>query len=657
MRNRSLLSFPVLLGAALAHADPIWTANGPDGGNIAMIAASPGWLYAATGDGVFRSNDQGANWQRAGTQIARGTGILTVTVSPHDANLVLAGAVGMVYRSTDAGENWSPVAVSTSPTRFVFSSRPIYSNEVFAISTSAIASEPGALLRSSSGGLAWQVVNGPNAAPLLAKGFAADQLLDRYYALDGGQQLLMSENGGSTWIVSGSIAMPANNSRQPLLVDPTDSNFVIWSADNLDASYLQRHRVSSGVTSYVMTTYTANELAGDNGMAGRLWFSAIHEFSTPPQRLYESTDHGQNWIDVNADRPVRMLSADPSVSGRLYGTTGGGPEVSEDAGRHWQTRSSGIPLAPANAVSVDPRDPSVIVAATAGNGVWRSVDGGEHWTQASGLHHRAALSLARSVQDANTLYASSDPGLFRSNDGGSSWIQLPATVFTGTADLRLARILVDRGDANRLVAYHALLSRVGWSDDGGLTWRAATGLDSNAHRIVALPNGSGRVYALGYPHASYPMHRADSHGADFVAVDSAAITHALGVHPYNDARLVALRPGATGTAAYLSNDAGETWQLRGAVPLATAVYESHIRFDPCDPEILYAATGNWVYRSDDLGLTWQQETMPLKSNRFADLEARCANGALVVASASPESSVQVRVSSLSDRILRGGFDG
>ncbi len=120
MRQHSLVALTLLLAIGAAQADPTWLANGPDGGNITMMAASAGWLYAATGDGIFRSNDQGTNWHRAGTDIPRGTAISTLVVSPHGDNVVLAGSAGFIYRSSDAGASWTSVAVSGSRGAYCF---------------------------------------------------------------------------------------------------------------------------------------------------------------------------------------------------------------------------------------------------------------------------------------------------------------------------------------------------------------------------------------------------------------------------------------------------------------------------------------------------------------------------------------------------------
>lgn len=657
MRQHSLVALSLLLAIGAAQADPTWLANGPDGGNITMMAASAGWLYAATGDGIFRSNDQGTNWQRAGNDIPRGTAISTLVVSPHDDNVVLAGSAGFIYRSSDAGASWTSIAVSGSPGRIVFNEQPGYANEVLFASSSSLATQAGALQRSSNAGQTWQSVNGPSATPLLAKGVVADPQRDRYYALDGGQQLLMSINGGTTWTAAGAVAAASSNGRQPMLVNRADNDYVLWSADNLDATYLQRHRVSTGVTSQVFTAYTAQELAADPVVAGRIWFSAIQEFSSPPQRLFESIDHGQTWVDVNADRPVRMLAADPIQSGLLYGTTTAGPEISQDGGRHWEVRAFRIAQAPTRAVLVDSRDPALILAGTTGNGVWRSGDAGQNWQRSIGMDYRSVLSLAQTAQNPDVVYAGTDVGVFRSLDGGVRWTGLPAASFPGSNDSRLTRLFVNRDNGDHLVAVNDGSGKVGWSDDGGLSWRAATGLPgSTARRLAASPNGSGRVYALGPPSVSQPLRRADSHGAQFVTVGVAANFYALAVHPDNDARLVSIQSSPQGPTVYVSDDAGDTWLPRGTLAIASPADESHLRFDPCDPETIYAATGNWVYRSVDRGLSWQQESTPLRSSRHSDLDARCSAGSITVAVASPDSSTQIRRGVASDRILRSSFD-
>ncbi len=67
----------------------------------------PAKLWAAGGDGVFRSNDDGVNWQRVGQALPEPNTIVNgITVS--DEAIVATTDRGL-YRSIDGGGNWTAV--------------------------------------------------------------------------------------------------------------------------------------------------------------------------------------------------------------------------------------------------------------------------------------------------------------------------------------------------------------------------------------------------------------------------------------------------------------------------------------------------------------------------------------------------------------------
>jgi photosystem II stability/assembly factor-like uncharacterized protein len=64
----------------------------------------PSVLYAATRDGVYKSIDAGAHWQRYGL---RDQTVNQVVVDPHAARRLYAATIDDgVFKSTDAGKNW-----------------------------------------------------------------------------------------------------------------------------------------------------------------------------------------------------------------------------------------------------------------------------------------------------------------------------------------------------------------------------------------------------------------------------------------------------------------------------------------------------------------------------------------------------------------------
>jgi photosystem II stability/assembly factor-like uncharacterized protein len=89
--------------------------------DLAVHPDSPDIVYAATAaEGLYRSTDGGASWlQLTGLSI---NDVRAVAIDPHDPDVVYAGAEGTfsgqpggVYRSLDAGDNWTPMIAGMEP--------------------------------------------------------------------------------------------------------------------------------------------------------------------------------------------------------------------------------------------------------------------------------------------------------------------------------------------------------------------------------------------------------------------------------------------------------------------------------------------------------------------------------------------------------------
>ncbi len=106
--------YAVVQGALWASVDGAhsWTHRGADSfpaGIDALAVASqhPGQLWAAGGGRLFRSFQDGANWQPVGQALPEpNTTVNGIAVS--DQTIVLTTDRGL-YRSADGGENWTPV--------------------------------------------------------------------------------------------------------------------------------------------------------------------------------------------------------------------------------------------------------------------------------------------------------------------------------------------------------------------------------------------------------------------------------------------------------------------------------------------------------------------------------------------------------------------
>ena len=170
--------------------------------------------------------------------------------------------------------------------------------------------------------------------------------------------------------------------------------------------------------------------------------------------VYRSTDGGQTWANMGLSDTrhisrVRVHPADPDVVyvaalGHAYGPNDErGIFRSRDGGKNWERVLFRSENAGAADLSLDPNNPRVLYAAiwqtrrtpwsliSGGeeSGIFKSVDGGDTWTEITdnpglpgGLKGRigVAVSPAKSGRVWATIEAE-DCGVYRSDNGGDTW--------------------------------------------------------------------------------------------------------------------------------------------------------------------------------------------------------------------------------------------
>jgi photosystem II stability/assembly factor-like uncharacterized protein len=144
---------------------------------------------------------------------------------------------------------------------------------------------------------------------------------------------------------------------------------------------------------------------------------------------------------------IRALAIDPITPSTVYaGTSRQGVYRSTDGGTHWSAINvgfptvSGLPSIAVLAIAIDPKTPSTLYLGTDGSGVFRSENGGESWQPIkSGLADAIVRSLAVDPKTPATVYAGTDKGVFKSTNGGASW----TAVNTGMGSLRVNALAID----------------------------------------------------------------------------------------------------------------------------------------------------------------------------------------------------------------------
>jgi len=286
-----------------------------------------------------------------------------------------------------------------------------------------------------------------------------------------------------------------------------------------------------------------------------------------------------------------------AVNGGIFKTT--------DAGRTWTPLFDDQPTASIGALAVAPSAPDTIYAGSGeglqrpdlsvGDGMYKSTDGGTHWTH---LGLRDAQQIAKIVvdpADANRLYVAvlghpygpnAERGVYRSIDGGATFERvLYANVDTGAVDLAL-----DPRDPRTLYAAMWAARQAPWeiggsyerpdagsglykSTDGGTTWnRVEGGLPTRAQGIgrigIAIAaSDPQRVYVQADSPSAGGLYRSDDAGATWSRVNTEERIGGRG----DDFSGVTADPRnrdvvwVANTSTYRSTDGGRTFvALRGA---------------------------------------------------------------------------------------------
>jgi photosystem II stability/assembly factor-like uncharacterized protein len=234
--------------------------------------------------------------------------------------------------------------------------------------------------------------------------------------------------------------------------------------------------------------------------------------------IYKTTDAGKTWsyAGLRDTHMIAKLDIDPHDPNVVYAASMGhvfkpNPErgifKTTDGGAHWRKvlfvddNTGGIDLA------MDSRDPHVLYAAMwqaqrqpwkltsggPGSGLYKSVDGGAHWTKistnpgfATGILGKIGVSVAAS--NPRIVYAiaqARDGGVFRSNDAGATWKRVNSEWKLRQRAFYYTAIFVD--PTNPEVAYAPNVDALYKTKDGGRTWTGLRGPHGDNHIVWINP--------------------------------------------------------------------------------------------------------------------------------------------------------------------------
>jgi photosystem II stability/assembly factor-like uncharacterized protein len=234
--------------------------------------------------------------------------------------------------------------------------------------------------------------------------------------------LLRSEDGGVSWRpVTGILPRPATAAKAPRgKILPVSATTRLPETKIFDV----RFSTAVGNTVYVATAQGLFE-SSDNGTAwkktsglvsaGAVYKVVLHAsdpnwiVAQSSKHVYVSGDRGATWTETRLGDSVMKINdlTFGGAPGRILAGTSHGLFESVDGGKSWNRGTSGLPMIPVNQFNVSRKQPSsMYFLSLAENQIYRSTDGGEHWTRFDdgGLRGLSIQSMAPGASQMADLF-------------------------------------------------------------------------------------------------------------------------------------------------------------------------------------------------------------------------------------------------------------
>ena len=333
---------------------------------------------------------------------------------------------------------------------------------------------------------------------------------------------------------------------------------------------------------------------------------------------------------------VLDVAVDPQDKSILYvATAGGGVWKTVNKGTTWTPIFDDQPSFSIGCVTVDPKDSLTVWVGTGennsqrsvswGDGVYKSVDGGQTWKRMGLAKSEHIGKIVIDPRDSDVVYVAAqgplwapggDRGLYKTIDGGKTWEQvLKISENTGVTDL-----VVDPRNPEVLYAASYQRRRHVWtlidggpesaiykSRDGGASWdKLSSGLpkeDMGRIGLAIAPTEPDTLYAtIESTRKAGGFFRSTDGGASWKRLydkvsSSPQYYQELFVDPKRADRVYAVD-----TLIQVTEDGGATWKGLGE---KNKHVDNHlIWIDPDDTDHLYAGCDGGLYETYDRGQTW-----------------------------------------------------
>jgi photosystem II stability/assembly factor-like uncharacterized protein len=617
----NVLVLIVVVGLAPRVFAQQWTPLGPDGGNVRSLAydpQNPDRIFLGTSSGqLFLSNDNGVSWSRLahfGTDddyvldhvIVHPRNSATLFVAAWSVNGQVEG--GDVFRSDDGGNTWRALP-------------GMHNKSVRALSLSA--SDPDVLVagaldgvyRTSDGGASWSKISPERHAEIKnIESVAVDPRSPNVVYAGTWHLAWKTDDAGANW-------RPIRKG----MIDDSDVFSILVDRDNSSVVYAS---ACSGIYKSEAAGELFHKVQGIPFEARRT--RVLHQDPSNPAVVYAGTteglwrtqDAGKTWKRVSDPSvTVNDVLVDPRRPQRiLLATDRGGVLASNDGGATFVASNQGFAHRQVQALLTDRRDPATLYAGLVSDrefgGVFISHDAGRHWQQRSvGLGGRDVYALAQAANGA--LLAGTNGGIFLLEPDAREWRPIN-NVVAETTTTKLVRVSSKskkkKTVTSRVVRRSELKARVNdlqvvgdkWiaatsegifsSTDGGKMWRGGPVLGQS---LIISARTRGDFVAAATPFAIAVSSNGGETWTRSAMPSYVSRVYGIAIAPEGELWAV------TREGALHSSDQGVTWDhVLSGLPARNL---GGVMYDEQGNRLLITALGSGeVFASSDLGHSWQR---------------------------------------------------
>ncbi|HUR36946.1 MAG TPA: hypothetical protein VM009_03955, partial [Terriglobales bacterium] len=417
--HKTVMAFLLLMTSSLL-AQQQWVPLGPDGGDVRSFGRDPhasSRILLGTSSGqLFQSLNDGKTWSRY-VKLGDGRDLVLdhIVFHPKREGVIYVAAwsveenTGDIFRSVDNGKTWKPLREMRGKSVRSFDLAP--SNpEVM------VAGALDGVYRSTDGGERWSLISPPNHADIRnIESVAIDPRNADIIYVGTWHLPWKTTDGGLTWtnIKQGIID---DSDVFSIIIDPVEPSVVyasacsgIYKSESAGALF----RKVQGMPFSARRTRVLRQDPENRNIV----------YAGTTEGLWQTTDAGTTWKRMTKPNIiVNDVLIDPAnAKNVLLATDRSGVLASADRGVSFVASNRGFSHRQVSSLLIDQQDSSKIFAGVINDkefgGVFSSTDGGDTWDQMnSGLEGRDVFTLQQSLK--GVLIAGTNRGVF-TLDGGS----------------------------------------------------------------------------------------------------------------------------------------------------------------------------------------------------------------------------------------------